>query len=85
MTEVRLSKSRLYNFRIQGLVFDYCIELTEGLYQQLQGSMLRIIVFDGLDKMKAEKIKKLRPMPTFVVIFASSSNMSRIFNEVNGT
>lgn len=58
------------------------IELNEGLYQLLEDSLLRVIVFNGLNSETAEKIKRLRPMPTYSAILATGNNMLQIAENV---
>lgn len=58
-------------------------DLTAGLYQLLEDSELRVIVFNGMNTETAEQIRRIRPVPTYCAILASGDNMLGIVQEVS--
>ncbi|KAJ6638711.1 Glutamate receptor 2, partial [Pseudolycoriella hygida] len=63
------------------LIFQSEKDQLESLYHLVQGSNLRTVTYNGLTYENAEKIKKLRPVPSYYGIFASSENMDEIFEK----
>lgn len=57
-------------------------ELTAGLYQLLEDSQLRVIVFNGMNTQTADQIRRIRPVPTYCAILATGDNMIGIVQEV---
>lgn len=48
----------------------------------MKGSNLRTVTYNGLTYENAERLKKLRPLPSYYGVFASSENMEEIFEKV---
>lgn len=59
------------------------LEQYEGIYEILDNYVMRTISYDGLNETVAEKIIKLRPMPSSFVIFARTDEMDQMFKRVN--
>lgn len=57
-------------------------EQYEGIYEILNQYTIRSITFNGLDETIAERIIKLRPMPSNFIIFASPSEMPTMLENV---
>lgn len=57
----------------------YNPEQYEGIYEILDNYAIRTISFEGLNETVAERIIKLRPMPSSFVIFAGTEEMDRMF------
>lgn len=45
-------------------------------------SSLRSIVFDGLDQKSVQRLKKIRPVPSFNIVVATTENMNKMFKTV---
>lgn len=54
------------------LVFDSDRRLTEALYELMQDSVMRVVAFNGLTAETAARLQRLRPMPTYTMLFAPS-------------
>lgn len=57
-------------------------EQYEAIYEVLNQYSIRSITFEGLDKNVANRINKMRPMPSNFVIFARPSEMKTLFDNV---
>lgn len=47
----------------------------------MQGSTLRTVTYNGMTYENAERIKRLRPLPSYYGVFASTENMEEIFEQ----
>ncbi len=54
---------------------------TESLYHLVQGSTLRTVTYNGMTYENAERLKKLRPLPSYYGVFATTENMEEIFEK----
>lgn len=52
------------------------------MHQLLQGSILRVIFYEGMNKANAQRIRTVRPVPSYYGVLATSKNMATIFEEV---
>ena len=59
-----------------------CLEQYEGIYEVLNQYSIRSITFDGLNETTADRIIKMRPMPSNFIIFARPTEMAVIFENV---
>lgn len=57
-------------------------EQYEGIYEVLNQHSIRSITFEGLSEAIANRIIKMRPMPTNFVIFARPKEMEELFQNV---
>lgn len=57
-------------------------EQYEGIYEVLNQYSIRSISFNGLNKTTADRIIKMRPMPTNFVIFARPMEMMNLLQNV---
>lgn len=58
------------------------VEQFEGIYEVLNQYQIRSITFNGLNEATADRIIKMRPMPSHFVIFAQPSEMTTLFQNV---
>ncbi|XP_037030055.1 uncharacterized protein LOC119069934 isoform X1 [Bradysia coprophila] len=64
------------------LIFQSEKDQTESLYRLVQGSTLRTVTYNGMTYENAERIKKLRPVPSYYGVFATSENMDDFFEKI---
>lgn len=60
----------------------FVLEQFEGIYEVLNQQSIRSISFDGFDETIADRIIKMRPMPSHFVVFARSNDIKAIFDRV---
>lgn len=65
-----------------GSPLDFFAEQYEGIYEVLNQYSIRSISFNGLNKTTADRIIKMRPMPTNFVIFARPTEMTELIQNV---
>ncbi|XP_051160876.1 ionotropic receptor 25a-like isoform X13 [Leptopilina boulardi] len=61
------------------LIFENEKELNETLYYLIGNSIIRLVVIDDFSQKQVEKIIKMRPLPSYYVIYASTENMATLF------
>lgn len=91
MTELLFFKMNWVSFLVKiNLIFRIKIQIVfgildadEGIYGLILYSSLRSIVFDGLDDNSVNRLKKIRPTPSFNIVIATTENMNKIFETVN--
>ncbi|KAF5290625.1 hypothetical protein FQR65_LT01915 [Abscondita terminalis] len=62
------------------VIFDNPKNVDQALYHWIDSTRLRMIVTDKLDKIAAERIKAMRPMPNAFAIIGSSLNLGDILH-----
>lgn len=56
--------------------------MEQGIHRLLEGSILRVIFYEGMNAANAERLRKARPLPTYYAVLATTENMQPIFKEV---
>jgi hypothetical protein len=58
-------------------------ELDQALYYLIGNSIIRVIVLDGLPGNATDKLLAMRPVPSYFVIFADTTNVIKLFQKVS--
>lgn len=66
---------------IRASQFEYILEQYEGIIEILNQLSMRSITFSTLNETIAERILKIRPMPTNFAIFASADEMEKLYQK----
>lgn len=56
--------------------------MEQGIHRLLEGSILRVIFYEGMNATNAERLRKTRPLPTYYAVLATTENMQPVFKEV---
>ncbi|KAF2897577.1 hypothetical protein ILUMI_08598, partial [Ignelater luminosus] len=65
------------------VIFENARFIDQALYYWINSTRLRMIVSDKLDKISANRLKDMRPMPTSYAIIASTINITAMLNVAN--
>lgn len=57
-------------------------DVTQGMHQLIEGSTLRVIFYEGMNVANAQRIRTVRPLPSYYGVLATTNNMAAIFKEV---
>ncbi|XP_068085158.1 ionotropic receptor 25a [Anabrus simplex] len=62
------------------LIFHTETELDQTLYYLIGNSIIRVIALNKLELETTERLKKMRPTPSYYVIFADTENMNKLYD-----
>ena len=57
--------------------------MNQSILYLLGNTMLRVVVMEGLESKIVEDLKKIRPTPTYYVIFADTERANQLMAEVS--
>ncbi|GLV32024.1 Ionotropic receptor 8a [Carabus blaptoides fortunei] len=63
------------------IIFETTEDIQEALFYWVDRTSLRMIMMEGLDDVSAERLKTIRPLPSFYVVIAETRNMVEIIKK----